>query len=117
VQVEVLKQTAENSVVAHIITSLTVRLSTLQDEFLYPGTVSNERWSKVTAKLLGSVRFSWNSSTNCVDGLLSQSDMVTPLLQLLGNIDNVSLLLGNARVTPEGSLVVGDYFSAYPFYC
>ncbi|OWZ20871.1 hypothetical protein PHMEG_0004670, partial [Phytophthora megakarya] len=65
----------------------------------------------------GSVRFSWNSSVNRVDGLLSQSDMVTPLLQLLGNIDDVSLLLGNARVTPEGSLVVGDYVSAYPFYC
>ncbi|OWY97838.1 hypothetical protein PHMEG_00031533 [Phytophthora megakarya] len=53
VQVEGLKQTAENSLVAHIITSMTVTTSTLQDVFLYPGTVSNERWSNVTAKLLG----------------------------------------------------------------
>ncbi|OWZ08764.1 hypothetical protein PHMEG_00018639 [Phytophthora megakarya] len=123
VQLEGMEQTGENAVVAKTITSVTITTTSLREVFSYPGTVERERWSKIVAKLLGqrlvmhgSVQFIWNSLTNRMEGLLSQSDMVTPLLQLLGSMEDVSVVLSKARVTPEGNLVVGDYLSRYPSF-
>ncbi|KAG6953777.1 hypothetical protein JG688_00012653 [Phytophthora aleatoria] len=83
-----------------------------------------ERGRYIAAKLLGqrlvmcgSVSFTWDSSTHQVVGLISQADMVSPLLQLMGNIEDVSNVLSNARVTPECNLVIGEYMLRYPLYC
>lgn len=40
--------------------------------------------------------------------LITQADMVSPLLQLLGNLEDASLVLSNALIQPDYNLVIGD---------
>ncbi|KAJ8531783.1 hypothetical protein ON010_g14180 [Phytophthora cinnamomi] len=64
------------------------------------------------ARLLGqrlecrcSTRFLWDS-TGLVSRLDSAMDLVTPLLRVLGNLQDVSLVLDNALITPD--YLIGD---------
>ncbi|KAG2987450.1 hypothetical protein PC123_g19431 [Phytophthora cactorum] len=131
VQLDSVEHTTAHSVVARTTISVTITEVTLRDVFLYRGRHScsgspdqQERGRHIAAKLLGqrlvmcgSVSFTWDSSTDQVVGLISQADMVSPLLQLMGNIEDVSNVLSNARVTPECNLVIGEYMLGYPLYC
>ncbi|OWY99466.1 hypothetical protein PHMEG_00029524 [Phytophthora megakarya] len=123
VQLVGIEQTTSISSIVKTVTSVTVSATTLRYVFLCPDDVEQEIWSNVTAKLLGqrlimhgTIMFSWNSLTNRVDRIISQANMVSPLLRLLGNIEDLTIVLNNARVTPEGNLVVGDYLTQYPLY-
>ncbi|OWZ09157.1 hypothetical protein PHMEG_00018183 [Phytophthora megakarya] len=123
-KVDDITQITDNVLIAKTTTRMTITARTLREAFLFSThTVDEGRWLRIVNKLLGqrvvmlgSVRFIWNNSTNLLDGLFSQADLIMPLFQLLGNIEDVSTVLSNARVTPEGNLVVGDYLMQYPLY-
>lgn len=77
---------------------------------VFPHLLNDPRLGK---KLLGKQlalhgrgSFGWDSSNNKLISIHYQVDMVTPLLKLLGNLDDVSRVFANANFTPEGTLVV-----------
>ncbi|KAG6948068.1 hypothetical protein JG687_00015718 [Phytophthora cactorum] len=53
----------------------------------------------------GSVRFDRDNLNNRVVRISSQIDLVSALLQLLGNVEDVSFVFNGARITPEGNVV------------
>ncbi|KAF4139153.1 hypothetical protein GN958_ATG11671 [Phytophthora infestans] len=72
------------------------------------GGIEGGIWSSLGCKLLnqrlvmrGSVYFDWDSTVDCVARIQSQSDMLTPLLRLLGTLEDVSLVFQSALVTPD----------------
>ncbi|KAL4163095.1 hypothetical protein KRP22_015207 [Phytophthora ramorum] len=76
------------------------------------------RCSELVAKLQGqclviqgSVRFDWDKAINRVTGLYVQMDMVSPLLRILGSLEDVSLAFSFARITPDGNLVAREIVS------
>ncbi|KAG6951570.1 hypothetical protein JG687_00013527 [Phytophthora cactorum] len=124
VQLDSVEHTTAHSVVARTTISVTITEVTLRRHSCSGSPDQQERGRHIAAKLLGqrlvmcgSVSFTWDSSTDQVVGLISQADMVSPLLQLMGNIEDVSNVLSNARVTPECNLVIGEYMLGYPLYC
>ncbi|KUF82409.1 hypothetical protein AM587_10000147 [Phytophthora nicotianae] len=127
VYLESVEQTTEHSLLARTTTSVTFTEITLRDAFLYQGHQEcdqQERWVHIAGKLLGqrldmhgSVQFTWDSSNHRVVGLISQADMITPLLKILGNVEDVSAVFSNARITAECNLVVGKYLLEYPLHC
>ncbi|KAG7394306.1 hypothetical protein PHYBOEH_005375 [Phytophthora boehmeriae] len=66
------------------------------------------KWSPLGQKLLGqklvvnaTMRFGWDSSRGLVSSMKYQGDMIAPLMEMLGNLADVSRVLGNARLTAE----------------
>ncbi|KAF4027770.1 hypothetical protein GN244_ATG13591 [Phytophthora infestans] len=53
-----------------------------------------------TLALRGSVCFDWDDKSGCVVGIYSQSDLLTPLLRMLGNLNDVARVFDGALVTP-----------------
>ncbi|KAG7387469.1 hypothetical protein PHYPSEUDO_014117 [Phytophthora pseudosyringae] len=99
-----------STVAASTIISLTISESSIVDAF--PNLSSKAEDKQIAAKLrgqrvvmTGTVRFYWNSSSNRVVRVLNQADMLSPLLSLLGSLDEVSRVFENARVTPDWNLV------------
>ncbi|KAF4319354.1 hypothetical protein BBO99_00006004 [Phytophthora kernoviae] len=58
----------------------------------------------------GSVRFEWDANLGRVASVLCKADLLTPLLALLGNLEDVSRVFSNALVTPECNLDPGQDF-------
>lgn len=110
-QLSRLDQVADNSLVATATTSFTITESSLRS--IFPRLSEENEWSDIAAKLLnqrlvmrGSVHFSWDSDNNRVMRLISQSDMVSPLLQVLGTVQDVAAVLNCVRTNPDCNLVV-----------
>ncbi|OWZ15742.1 hypothetical protein PHMEG_00010559 [Phytophthora megakarya] len=114
-----LDQIAERSVVATTTLSATVSRLTLHN--MFPHLVSGKKsLSSIANRLLGhrlvirvAVRFDWDEANNRVVSVISQGDMVTPVLQVLGCLNDVSLVFSKSRIKPDGNLVIGDYLSQY----
>ncbi|ETL81708.1 hypothetical protein L917_18017 [Phytophthora nicotianae] len=53
----------------------------------------------------GSVLFGWDNTTDKIVSFHSQADMITPMLNLLGNLKDVSCVFSKARITPECKFV------------
>uniref|UniRef100_H3GNP8 BZIP domain-containing protein n=1 Tax=Phytophthora ramorum TaxID=164328 RepID=H3GNP8_PHYRM len=95
-----------NLVMATTTTTVTISADTLRRVF--PHLVANEEGNSLATKLQGrcismrgSVLFTWDDKNDCVASMQSRSDMLTPLLQLLGNLEDVSRVFDSALVTPE----------------
>ncbi|KAF4139194.1 hypothetical protein GN958_ATG11554 [Phytophthora infestans] len=56
----------------------------------------------------GSVMFGWDSASDKVTSIYAQADLVTPLLNLLGSLEDVSCAFYKARVTPDCRFVRGS---------
>ncbi|OWZ14551.1 hypothetical protein PHMEG_00011951 [Phytophthora megakarya] len=101
-----------NSVVATVITSFTISSDSLSLVFpnLIKETPANESRSSaksLSGKLLhqrlvvrGSILFEWDETRNRINKMRSQSDMLTPLLRLLGSLEEVSRVFEGALVSP-----------------
>ncbi|OWY93162.1 hypothetical protein PHMEG_00037544 [Phytophthora megakarya] len=70
--------------------------------------------SQLVNKLLGgqiviqaTVHFEWDSDNSRVSSFVFKADLVTPMLRLLGNLEDVSYVFNNARLTPECRVVGG----------
>ncbi|KAG2782336.1 hypothetical protein PC129_g4628 [Phytophthora cactorum] len=112
---------AVDSLVVSTITSITISSDTLRQAFPHLNSdgqagVRGGEWSPLVAKLLdrrlvvqGSVSFDWDSKTDRVTRVMTQLDMLTPMLRLLGSLEDVSRVFENALITPEGRLSGAEY--------
>ncbi|OWZ17754.1 hypothetical protein PHMEG_0008254 [Phytophthora megakarya] len=105
VQLGRLDQTSETSLMATTTTSITITENSLTTMFPYLS-------ARVAAKILGhrlvlrgSMLFEWDSINNHVARLSFQADMMSPILELLGNLEDVSLVFTDARIRPDCNLV------------
>ncbi|OWZ07949.1 hypothetical protein PHMEG_00019586 [Phytophthora megakarya] len=100
-----LKSISAGSLVAATITSITFTERTMH--IVFPHLMSGKR-RMLGEKLLnrrivmhGSVRLVW-STTNCqIIGLFAESDMLTPVLRLLGNLQDTSYVFEKAAISPS----------------
>ncbi|KAG6955793.1 hypothetical protein JG688_00011738 [Phytophthora aleatoria] len=107
VQLKRLQQVAADSLLATMAISLTITKNTLHQ--LYPHLVSDDQVSPLAASLLnqrivvcGAVRFDWDEASGRVARLDSKLDMLTPILKIVGSLENVATVFGQALITPEG---------------
>ncbi|KAG2912587.1 hypothetical protein PC117_g18844 [Phytophthora cactorum] len=107
VQLKRLEQVAHDSLLAVTTTSVTITENTLRQ--VYPHLI--EEHSTLNAKLLnqrlvmrGSVRFDWDASCGRMVRVESQIDMLTPMLKLLGSLDDVAYVFDKALLTPDGKI-------------
>ncbi|KAJ8527334.1 hypothetical protein ON010_g14929 [Phytophthora cinnamomi] len=99
------------SLVATTTTSLTITAKTVQRAFPHlvggkAGSESQESWSSLAIKLLGqrivmrgSVYFQWDGTSSRMAVIQSQSDMLSPILDILGKFVDVSRVFEKALVT------------------
>ncbi|OWY92010.1 hypothetical protein PHMEG_00039155 [Phytophthora megakarya] len=94
-----------NSVVAHTTTTLTFTERTLHNVFT---RLFNTRSEWLLTKLLdqrivvhGSTRFCWNGSCGRITSISTHADLLTPMLHLVENLEDVSRMFEKAYVTPD----------------
>ncbi|OWZ08601.1 hypothetical protein PHMEG_00018822 [Phytophthora megakarya] len=115
-QLQSLKQISETLLVATTTTTtITISASSMENMFPHLMNKADGTWSPLATMLFGhrfvmhgSVSFHWDNTRNCVVGLISKMDMVSPMLQVLGNLEDVSRVFNGARITPDGNIVVKD---------
>ncbi|OWZ00380.1 hypothetical protein PHMEG_00028441 [Phytophthora megakarya] len=100
------------SVVATTRHSLTINENMLQ--LMFPHVLHGDgRYPQLLNQLLrqhiaiqSTVRFEWDDDSGLLSRFLFKGDLITPMLRLLGNLEDVSRLFSNARLTPECGIVV-----------
>ncbi|KAL3659825.1 hypothetical protein V7S43_015127 [Phytophthora oleae] len=100
-----MKMPASDTLVAGTTTSVSITNKTLRHAF--PHLISDGgKLSPLATRLLGerlvmkgTVLFRWDSSTDKVVKLHSQTDMLTPILNLLNSLEDVSHVFCKARIT------------------
>ncbi|OWZ05582.1 hypothetical protein PHMEG_00022304 [Phytophthora megakarya] len=113
VQLQRQEKIGSDSLIATTSTTLTLSSRSLRQGFPHlnsdkEGGIYGGKWSALAIKLLdqrivvhSSVRFDWDNTREQVGSIQSQSDLLTPLLHLLGNLEDVSRVFHNARITPD----------------
>eukprot|EP00644_Phytophthora_capsici_P011743 jgi/Phyca11/123391/e_gw1.50.220.1 len=111
VDLEGLGKESDNSLIATTATSFIITERTLEKVF---PRLSNQHGKnsvrearlansvlgiRITAR--GNARFEWDSALGRVTSLTIQSDLLTPMLRLLGNLEAVSVLFENASISPD----------------
>ncbi|KAF4139195.1 hypothetical protein GN958_ATG11555 [Phytophthora infestans] len=112
-EVKGMKTPTSDTLIAGTTTSMTITSNTLRLAFPHlnrdgVGGTKGGAWSPLASKLLGkrlvmcgSVIFRWDSSTGKAMSIHSQADMITPMIKLLGTLEDVSNAFYKARVTPD----------------
>ncbi|KAK1942269.1 hypothetical protein P3T76_006591 [Phytophthora citrophthora] len=115
-----LDSVGENALVATATLSVTISRFSVHKIFPHLVTSKRQTLSSIAGRLLGqrlvtpvSVRFDWDCSSNRVVRLISQGDMLSPMLKVLGNLKDVSLAFSQALVKPDCNLVDADYLKHY----
>ncbi|KAG2919268.1 hypothetical protein PC118_g5582 [Phytophthora cactorum] len=94
----------------------TVRSATTMSEKAlrhgFPHLFENGQWTRLGARLLGqrivmngAVSFVWDAEKDRVSSIQYSVDMLTPMMQLFDNLEDVACVFGRAHVTPESRLV------------
>ncbi|POM75646.1 Hypothetical protein PHPALM_7221 [Phytophthora palmivora] len=113
VQLQKQGKVGTNSLIATTTTRIIISYATLQ--YVFPhlnsdnmGGINGGQWSSLASKMLrqrivvhSSVRFDWDSAHAQIVSIHSQSDLLTPLLHLLGNLEDVSHVFDKALITPN----------------
>ncbi|OWZ21938.1 hypothetical protein PHMEG_0003427 [Phytophthora megakarya] len=95
------------SLIATTTTSVTITQQTLENVFPHlcvDDIDSDPLAQKLLNKrlvVIGSTRFDWDDKSSRVKSITSQSDMLTPILRLLGDLENTSRVFENAMISPE----------------
>ncbi|KAG2854938.1 hypothetical protein PC116_g11234 [Phytophthora cactorum] len=113
------------SLVGITTTSVTITKHTLRNVFPHLRTTDNsDRNGKLAEQLLhqrlvmhGSTYFEWDDSTCRVTRVISTSDMLTPMLQLLDNLEDVSRVFEQALISPEFLWKQMLYYNTFPLQC
>ncbi|OWY95847.1 hypothetical protein PHMEG_00034044, partial [Phytophthora megakarya] len=115
IRLQRMEQITQDSLLAFAMIRLTITKKTLQ--YLYPHLIDNndKGTAALAAKLLnqhllvrGSVRFDWDSVNERVVRLESKFDILSPILKLVGSLENVVRVFEEALVTPEGRFLLID---------
>ncbi|KAI9982744.1 hypothetical protein PInf_008739 [Phytophthora infestans] len=108
-----LKTPTPDTLIAATVTSLTITEKTLSLVFPHlnsDGVGGSEGgvWTPLAVRLLnqkivmhGSVLFRWDSTTGKVSSIHSQADMISPMLELLGSLEDVFCVFCKTRATPD----------------
>ncbi|OWZ13633.1 hypothetical protein PHMEG_00013008 [Phytophthora megakarya] len=113
VDLERLEMPDANVVVAS--TTMRVSISATTFRYAFPHLhcceeigVEGGKWSRVALKLLGkcivvrgSSRFYWDNTSNRIGSVDIEGDLLTPMLSVLGNLEDVSCLFDRALLTPD----------------
>lgn len=97
----------------------TVRSATTMSEKVlrhgFPHLFDNGDWTPLAARLLnqrivmqGAVSFIWDKEGGRVVSLQYIVDMLTPIMQLLGSLEDAAHVFDRAHVSPESRLVPGE---------
>ncbi|KUF79789.1 hypothetical protein AM587_10000533 [Phytophthora nicotianae] len=113
------------SLVGITTTSVTITKHTLRNVFPHLRTTDNsDRNGKLAEQLLnqrlvmrGSTCFEWDDSTSRMTRVVSQSDMLSPMLQLLNSVEDVSLVFEQALISPDFQWKRTLYYNAFPLRC
>ncbi|ETP04825.1 hypothetical protein F441_18483, partial [Phytophthora nicotianae CJ01A1] len=109
VQLKQLKQLTKNSLIASITVSFTISAAAMQGAFPHLlnaregsrcAQIAERVWDQHLV-LQGSVCFDWDDKSKQVIRLHHQVDMMSVMLQMLGNLEDVALVFNGAHVTPE----------------
>jgi hypothetical protein len=110
-ELQKLQRGPRDSLVAVMTTSFTITERTLRNAFPHLSRSDKSctgEENSLTKKLLGqriimqgSTHFEWDDAYGRVTSLRSQSDLLTPLLQLLGNLEDVSKVFEKAAISPD----------------
>ncbi|GMF18045.1 unnamed protein product [Phytophthora lilii] len=119
-QLKRLEQVGEDTLIAVTSISATITENTLRQVF--PHLVDEEgELSSLGSKLLnqrlvmrGSLRFDWDASTGRVQRAESRVNALTPVLKLLGNLENVAAVFKKSLMTLEGRFVATQDTSEAP---
>ncbi|KAG3187897.1 hypothetical protein PC128_g12399 [Phytophthora cactorum] len=123
IQLKQLKQVSEHSLIAFTTTSFTTSTAAMKGAFphLFQAREANH-CAQIAARLRdqhltlqGSVRFDWDEENKRVIRLHHQVDMVSALVHILGNLEDVATLFNGAQMTPE--CVVRDNLGSVAFSC
>eukprot|EP00644_Phytophthora_capsici_P016652 jgi/Phyca11/552276/estExt2_Genewise1Plus.C_PHYCAscaffold_470110 len=102
VQLEGLKRVSDDSLIATTNTSVTLTRQALESTFPSLREASARR-ELIVAKLLdqrvvvrGSVRIDWDNATKRVTALVTCLETMSPMLQLLGNLEDVAFVFDGA---------------------
>ncbi|KAG1689966.1 hypothetical protein DVH05_001796 [Phytophthora capsici] len=100
VELEAVTKTSPETLVASTTTSFTITKDTLH---VFPNLVNN---SALTSKLLGQrvtiqgwTVLQWDDTVDLVTRVNSESDLLSPMLRLLGSLEDVSVVFDQALVT------------------
>ncbi|KAG3005353.1 hypothetical protein JG687_00017243 [Phytophthora cactorum] len=101
VELQNVKRDAENSLVATITTTFTITEQMLQKIFPHLRGAGSSLAKKLQHREIvmpGTVRFLWDSTCGRITSVLSHSDMLTPMLQLVGNVEDLARVYEYSRV-------------------
>eukprot|EP00644_Phytophthora_capsici_P015706 jgi/Phyca11/121681/e_gw1.44.87.1 len=113
-QLERLEKGPGHSVVATMKTGITITENTLRNLYLHllVNESDDDKWSPLAYRLLnqrieinGSIRFVWDPSSGRVTSLQSTMDLLTPILRLVGSVDDVARVFDGAFITLDGKLL------------
>ncbi|OWY95945.1 hypothetical protein PHMEG_00033911 [Phytophthora megakarya] len=103
---------------AHVLVAYTEGTVTIDEETLrlaFPHLVQHKRGSPLAAMLVGqqlvvhgSVQFEWDDARRLVTGVRWEMDLLTPLLELFGRLEDVSRVFEGALLTPDCRLSTGQ---------
>ncbi|OWZ14998.1 hypothetical protein PHMEG_00011438 [Phytophthora megakarya] len=102
-----LKKDTENSLVATTTTTFTLSKQTLQKVFphLWSSENGGRPRSPLADKLVGqrivvpgTIRFTWDETKCRMTSVLSRTDLVTPMLELVGSLENLAQVFEHKRV-------------------
>ncbi|ETI41087.1 hypothetical protein F443_13657 [Phytophthora nicotianae P1569] len=113
------------SLVGITTTSVIITKHTLRNVFPHLRTTDNsDRNGKLAEHLLnqrlvmrGSTCFEWDDSTSRVTRVVSQSDMLAPMLVLLDDMEDVARVFEQALISPEFQWKRVLYYNALPLRC
>uniref|UniRef100_H3GRH1 Uncharacterized protein n=1 Tax=Phytophthora ramorum TaxID=164328 RepID=H3GRH1_PHYRM len=116
-ELEGMSSPTPDTLVASTTTSVTLTSNTLRYAFPHlnsdgSGGTQGGVWSPLAARMLGqklvmrgSVTFGWDDSSDKVVRLESRADVLSPMLKLLGSLEDVSSVFDNAMITPTCQFV------------
>ncbi|GMF16180.1 unnamed protein product [Phytophthora lilii] len=107
-ELEGMDRGAAGSLVAVTRTSVTFTERTLRNVFPHLRSSSSEACTKLGNKLLGQrivmrglTRFEWDRTGRRFTSVTAHSDLLTPMLHLLGNVGDVSLAFERSIISPD----------------
>ncbi|KAJ8576458.1 hypothetical protein ON010_g2753 [Phytophthora cinnamomi] len=112
-----MEMSSEHDLVASTSTYITVSWNTLRYAFPHlnsdgKGGAQGGDWSPIATKIVGqsfvvrgTVIFGWDDTSDKVVRFEMQSDLMTPVLNVLGSLADASLFFSEALITPDANFI------------
>ncbi|ETI39256.1 hypothetical protein F443_15146 [Phytophthora nicotianae P1569] len=104
-----LHKESTGTLTATTVTTISISMQTIRDVFPHlTDSDGNESCGLLADKLLGqkitlrgSMHFEWDNTCHRISRVMSQSDMLTPMLYILGNLEDTARVFQGAFVAPN----------------